>query len=162
MDSDLLFKDWESLARIVGLAICSYVALVIMLRVAGKRTLSRFNAFDLVISMALGSILAKIILTPDISLAESLTALAILIVLHVITARLETHWPLFRRLINSPPVVVYYQGEYMHPIMKKERLTADEIEAAACEKGFGKMERVEAVILGSNGKLCVLPKESNP
>ncbi len=57
---------------IVGL--CSYVALIIMLRIEGKRSLSRMNAYDFIIAMVVGSILAKIILDKDISLSEGITA----------------------------------------------------------------------------------------
>jgi uncharacterized membrane protein YcaP (DUF421 family) len=61
----LFFNGRESLLRIVVVGVISYVALILLLRASGKRTLSRMNAYDMVITMALGSILAKVLLTAD-------------------------------------------------------------------------------------------------
>jgi uncharacterized membrane protein YcaP (DUF421 family) len=69
----------ETLLRTAVVGSLAYVALVAMLRISGKRTLSQMNAFDFVVTVALGSTLATILLSQDVSLGEGLTVLALLI-----------------------------------------------------------------------------------
>ncbi|MFN2441460.1 MAG: DUF421 domain-containing protein, partial [Thermoanaerobaculia bacterium] len=66
----MFFDDIQGLIRVFVISILAYVALVLFLRVSGKRTLTKLNAFDLVVTVALGSTLATIILSKDVALAE--------------------------------------------------------------------------------------------
>lgn len=75
----MLFSGWDSLLRILVVGVLAYVALVVFLRVSGKRTLSKMNAFDLVVTVALGSTLATVLLDKDVALAEGASAFALLI-----------------------------------------------------------------------------------
>lgn len=61
------------------MGVLAYVALVVLLRVSGKRTLSKMNAFDLVVTVALGSTLATVLMAKDVALAEGVFAFALLI-----------------------------------------------------------------------------------
>jgi uncharacterized membrane protein YcaP (DUF421 family) len=75
----LFFDGWAPLLRVLVVGLASYTALIVMLRLSGKRTLSRMNAYDMVVTMALGSILTKAMLTRDQSIAESVLAIFLLI-----------------------------------------------------------------------------------
>ena len=69
----MLFDSWAGVGRTIVVGILAYIALVSLLRVSGKRTLSKMNAFDLVVTVALGSTLATILLSKDVALAEDVT-----------------------------------------------------------------------------------------
>lgn len=75
----MLFQGWTGPARTVLVGALAYAGLVVFLRLSGKRTLSKLNAFDLVVTVALGSTLATILLDEKVPLAEGLTAFAVLI-----------------------------------------------------------------------------------
>lgn len=77
----MFFDSWQGLGRVVVVGILAYAALVFFLRVSGKRTLTKMNAFDLVVTVALGSTLATVLLSKDVALAEGLIAFAVLIAL---------------------------------------------------------------------------------
>ncbi len=79
MEMKPFFEDWSGLGRVIVVGTLTYVALVLILRISGKRTLSKMNAFDLVVTVALGSTLATIILSKDVALAEGILALGLLI-----------------------------------------------------------------------------------
>ena len=79
MDESMVFSSWAGLLRVLIVGTLAYVALVLLLRVSGKRTLSKMNAFDLVVTVALGSTLATVILSKDVALTEGVTAFALLI-----------------------------------------------------------------------------------
>ena len=75
------------LVRVLIIGILAYVALVIILRLSGKRTLSAMNAFAFIVTVALGSTLASVITSRDVSLAEGVLALGILVGLQYIVSR---------------------------------------------------------------------------
>ena len=70
----ILFDSWGALGRIILVGALAYFALVLILRASGKRTLSKLNAFDLVVTVALGSTLATVLLSKDVALAEGVVA----------------------------------------------------------------------------------------
>ncbi len=76
MSDPIFFDNWPSLLRIPLVGLLAYMALIIMLRASGKRTLSKMNAFDLVVTVALGSTLSTILLNASIPLLEGILALA--------------------------------------------------------------------------------------
>ncbi|MDD4253169.1 MAG: DUF421 domain-containing protein, partial [Methanoculleus horonobensis] len=78
---EIFFGDPAFLVRVLIVGVCAYVALVIIVRLSGKRTLSSMNAFDFIVNVAVGSILASTIVSRDVSLAEGVLALGILVVL---------------------------------------------------------------------------------
>ncbi len=64
------FDSWETLLRTLTVGVLSYVVMVVFLRMSGKRTLSKMNAFDFVVTVALGSTLATMLLNRNVALAE--------------------------------------------------------------------------------------------
>src|SRR5690606_23219959 len=74
----VFFDSWSGLVRVLVVGTLAYAGLVLLLRITGKRTLSKMNAFDLVVTVALGSTLATVLLSKDVALAEGLLALALL------------------------------------------------------------------------------------
>jgi len=71
----MFFNDWDDLGRVVAAGVLACIGLIVLLRVSGKRTLAKINAFDLVVTVALGSILATILLTKDVALAGGFTGI---------------------------------------------------------------------------------------
>jgi uncharacterized membrane protein YcaP (DUF421 family) len=70
------FDSWSDILRVVLAGSAAYAWLVALLRVSGKRTLAKLNAFDLVVTVAFGSTLATILLSSDVSWSEGAAALA--------------------------------------------------------------------------------------
>jgi uncharacterized membrane protein YcaP (DUF421 family) len=66
----MFFDDWNDLGRVALVGALAYATLVLLLRGSGKRTLSKWNAFDLIVTIALGSTLATVLLSKDVSYAE--------------------------------------------------------------------------------------------
>ena len=79
MTTETFFAGWSGLASVLISAVVAYPALVLVLRISGKRTLSKLNAFDLVVTVALGSTLATVITSKDVALLEGLLALFLLV-----------------------------------------------------------------------------------
>lgn len=153
-----LFNGWAPLAHIAVIGLIGYVALILFLRLAGKRTLSRMNAYDMVMTMALGSVLTKAMLTPDQSVAETIFAIALLIFFQYVVSFAAFHWQWAAFLAAPSPTVLFHDGRYLQAALKKERVRQSEIEDTVKEKGLEDMSQVDTVILAANGEISVLVK----
>ena len=152
----MIFQSWSGLGRVLLVGFCAYAALVLMLRISGKRTLSKMNAFDFVVTVALGSTLASILLSKDIALAEGLLALALLISLQWSVAWLAVRSAGWRRLIKSEPRLLALRGELNAGALREERISAEEVHAALRNAGIGAVSEVEAVVLETDGTISVI------
>ena len=158
----MFFDDWAGLGRAAGTGVTAYIGLIVLLRLTGKRTLSKMNAFDLVVTVALGSILATALLSKDVPLLEGLTGFAVLAVLQLIVTWLSVRSAAVRRLVRAEPALLYYRGEFRRPTLRAERVTESEVYQAVRANGYGDLGRVEAVVLESDGSLSVVTSGSAP
>jgi len=157
--SKLFFDNWDVIIRTIIAAVVAYAGLLLILRVSGKRTLSKLNAFDWVVSVALGSTLATILLSADVALAEGILALCLLVGLQWLVARTSIHWPAFRKVIRSEPRILVEDGEFLKGALRTERVTQDEVTEAVRNKGFGDLSQVAAVVLETDGSFSVISRD---
>lgn len=157
----IFFDNLMGLARILIATMLAYAWLVMVLRVAGKRSLAKLNAFDLVVTVALGSTLATVILSKDVPLLEGMLAFVVLAMLQWIVTRLSIASPRFKRLIRSEARLLFEGGCYREEAMNAERVTQSEIDAAIRGAGFGRLDEVGAVILESDGSFSVIARTQN-
>src|SRR5688500_7112001 len=99
----MIFDSLDGLLRVVVISLLAYAFLVVILRVAGKRSLAKLNAFDFVVTVAFGSTLATVLLSKQGALAEGVLAFAMLAALQWIVSRLSIAYGPFRRLVRSDP-----------------------------------------------------------
>lgn len=156
----MFFDSWGDLLRVAVIAVLAYGGLILVLRVSGKRTLAKWNAFDLVVTVALGSTLATLLLTSRVSYIEGMLSLAMLVGLQFVIAWLSVHSNLFRRLIKAEPTLLYRSGKFLDQALDRERVTHSEVRAAVRGAGLGSMEDVEAVVLETDGSVSVIKKTS--
>jgi uncharacterized membrane protein YcaP (DUF421 family) len=153
-----MFVDqWSDLVRVLVVGTLAYAALVVLLRTSGKRTLAKLNAFDLVVTVALGSTLATVLLSATVSLAEGVTALLLLVLLQFVVAWLSTRLRPVRRAVKSEPSLLLDRGTLLDDRLVANRVTAEEVRQAIRSEGLGGLEVVEAVVLETDGTLSVIP-----
>ena len=157
MNWTMIFDGWGSIARTAIVGVLAYASLVILLRISGKRTLAKMNAFDLVVTVALGSTLATILLSKEVSLASGVAALMILIALQYVVAWSSVRWGLVRRLARSEPRLLVRRGEFLDTALVDERLSRNEVLSAVRNSGCGRLQNVDAVILETDGSISVVP-----
>lgn len=159
---NIWFENWIVPARLVVVALCAYAGLVLMLRVSGKRTLSKMNAFDFVVTIALGSTLATALLSKDVSLAEGLLAFLLLIALQWLVAWFSLRSERWKKLIKSEPRLLALRGRLQETALRAERVTPDEVDAAVRAAGHGSLGEVTAVVLETDGSISVIATEAGP
>ncbi len=152
----MFFDGWIDLGRVLAVGAIAYIVLIVLLRISGKRTLTKMNAFDLVVTVALGSTLATILLSRDVALAEGMLGFAVLIALQFLVTWSSVRSDFIGRLIKSDPSLLYYRGDMLTDALRGERVTPAEVRAAVRLQGISQIEEVEAVILETDGTFSVL------
>lgn len=153
--SEMVFQDWSGIGRTLLVGTLAYVTLVLFLRISGKRTLAKLNAFDLVVTVALGSTLSAILLQDSIALAQGATALGLLIGLQYGVTYLSVRWHGFAKLVRSEPTLLVRDGQYCEGAMRRARITPDEAMSAIRAAGTDELARVAYLVLESDGTLSV-------
>lgn len=152
----MFVSSGPAVARTLVVGILSYAALIFFLRLSGNRTLSKMNAFDLVITVALGSTLASALTSQDVALMQAVVSFALLIGLQYLVARLSVASIRFRNLVRSEPVVLLRKGKICESALRTARLTRDELEQAARNAGLPGIETIDAILLETDGSLSVI------
>lgn len=155
---NIFFDSWESIIRTFSVTIMGYIAMIFLLRVSGKRTLSKMNAFDFVVTVALGSVLASLSLNKSVPLADGVTSFFVLIFLQYIITWLSVRIKQVKQLVTSQPTLLLYKGELLKDALKRKRVTIEEINSAARSGERGDLSRIHAMILESTGEITVVPE----
>ena len=156
MDTPMFFDTWYGLLRVIIVGALAYVLLVALLRISGKRTLTKLNAFDLVVTVALGSTLATVLLSNSVPLAEGVLALALLTFLQFALTWLSVRSRRFSSLIKSEPTLVMRGGRFLDGALKAQRVSRDEVLAVLRAAGVADRQEAAAVVLETDGSFSVL------
>ena len=153
---DMLIGSGSALLRTAVVGVLAYIALVLLLRASGKRTLSKFNAFDFIVTIALGSTLASVLTSQQVSLLQGITALVVLLGLQFAITWLSVRSTRVHGLVKSEPALLLHRGEPLSGAMRRERVTLEELKAAVRESGAGSLDEVEAAVLETDGTITVV------
>ena len=156
------FDGWYFVGRSATLALLGFIALIVILRISGKRTLSKMNVFDFVFVVAVGSVFAGTMIGKDVTLVEGLAALTTLVVVQTVLAWLAARYERFEALLNGEPTLLLSHGKFLHRAMKKERVTEEEVRAAIRQQGITRVEDVDAVVIENDGTLTVAYSRKTP
>ncbi|WP_208560285.1 DUF421 domain-containing protein [Marinilactibacillus kalidii] len=151
----------QELIRLLVVGICFYIVMIIALRISGKRTLSKMNAFDFVVTVALGSTVSSLLINNQKNLWQGVTTFFLLVGLQFISTWLSVRSETISNLLKSKPSLIYFNNQYDRIKMKKERISESEILQAIRSQGIGSIEQVAAVVLETDGKISVLKKAPN-
>lgn len=142
----ILFQNWSGIFRTILVGILAYVTLIMFLRISG-------NAFDLVVTVALGSTLSAVLLQESIALAEGAVALGLLILMQFLVTFVSVRSPSFAKTVRSEPTLLAHNGEFCDEAMKRERITREEALSAVRSAGGQDIESVRYMVLESDGTI---------
>lgn len=142
-------------ASVLVRALVMYAALVLVLRLNGNRALTNLRAFDLVVTFALGSVLAATLMAPDPALARGLTAVVLLLALQGALAWAAARSDAFARLVVSRPMVLARGGRVDAQRMRRANVTREQLATAARLSGAQGLDDVEEARLEPNGDVSV-------
>ena len=153
---NIFFGNWESVFRTIIITVLAYIALIFLLRSSGKRTLSKMNAFDFIVTIALGSCLATVALNKKVVLIEGVLVFFLLIFMQYFITWLSVRIKSVKNIITSKPAMLLYKGELFDKELKKQRVTIEEIHTAARRKGFTDLDKIDVIVLETTGDITVV------
>ncbi len=156
----MLHDNLAGLVRVLVVGSLSYLWLVALLRVSGKRTLAQLNAFDFIVTVALGSMLATVTLSDAVSWTEGALALALLAAMQFVVAWSAKRFESVRRRVTSQPTVLLEDGRPIPQALRAERISEDSLHCAVRSSGIGGLDLVSAIVLETTGQLSVIPRSS--
>ncbi|MBB3032679.1 DUF421 domain-containing protein [Alteriqipengyuania lutimaris] len=157
--SQVFYTGSPGLLRTMAAAVFAYGSMTLVLRMAGKHALSKLHVFDYVVTVALGSTLASILLSEDVALAEGLVAVIMLIGMQWLVSKASVSFEPWRRFVRSDPAVLLRHGELDAEAMISERVTEVEVDIAIRMRGFGDRSLIAYVVLESDGSMSVIPRD---
>lgn len=158
---NLFFNDWESVLKAFVATLTTYAALLILIRISGKRTLSKMNAYDFIVTIALGSCLAATALDKTISLVDGAVVYATLIFLQFSITWISVRYTPIKKVVSGTPSILLYKGEFMYKTMKEERITLEEINVAARNQGIESLKNTYMIILETTGDIAIIQQIGN-
>jgi len=125
---------------------------IILLRIAGKRSLAETTVSEAVLRISIGAVLIQPLAVKEEW--QAVYAGTLLIIGIVLVAKIQIWFPKSRKFINGVPSILIKDGKMKLEELKKARLTTDEIQSALRQKNIWNVEDVELAILESNGKIA--------
>ena len=153
---DLAMPWWEFVLR----AIAVYVVLLLMLRVAGKRTVGQFTPFDMLVIVLLGTAVQNSLIGEDYSLLGGLILAGTLIACNWIVGYVTSRVPRLDRVVEGSPVLLARDGELYTNAMRAQNLSRLDIDEALREAGLDDIAHAALVTLEVDGAITVVPRDA--
>lgn len=146
----------ESVLRTVAV----YVFLLVLFRLAGKRSVAELDTFDMVILLIISEATQGALIADDSSLTTSFVVITTLVLSGVVLAFAKQKSQRLRRLMDGLPVLLVDDGKLLHDRMEKLRVDIDDLlEAAHLQAGVGRIDEIRYAILERNGKIAIIPRK---
>ena len=137
-------------------AVVIYVALLVALRLFGKREVGQFTLYDLVFILLVANALQPAITGPDTSVVGGIVLIVALVGTNYLVGKLD-NMPRFHRLFTPAPAVIVKDGKYLADVMKREGVDQEEVEMSMREHGIQDMKEVQLAVLEPDGTISIVP-----
>jgi len=140
-------------------AAAAYAFLVLLLRLAGRRTLGELTPFDFVVLLMVGDLMSETLVRDDASFVAGTVLCATLVGLDIVLAVVKTRSRQVERWLEGEPVVLVRDGQPLHHVMRLARVGEEDVLAAArTHQGLEHMEEIRLAVLECTGTISVIPR----
>ena len=154
---DMSSAWWEIVVRTVLV----FLALLIGLRVAGKREIGQMTLFDLVVILLIANAVQNSMVGADVSVQGGIVAAVVLIAVDRIVSALRLRRGIWAKLIEGAPSVLVQDGHVVEPHLRREGVSRDELEMVMREHGVGAIDDVRLAVLETDGSISIVPRTSD-
>jgi uncharacterized membrane protein YcaP (DUF421 family) len=140
-------------------AACVYAILLIIFRIAGKRTLAQITTFDLVLTLIISEAIQQALIDSDNSMTNAFVLVITLVALDIGLCMLTDRFKALDRVLEGLPVIVLEQGRALDERLHREGITESEILGAAREAhGLERMDQIKYAVVEQNGRITIVPR----
>jgi len=141
-------------------AAAMYLALMVLFKIAGRRSLAELTTFDFVLLMIIGEATQQALLGDDFSLTNSMLVIVTLIAVDVGLSLLKQRSGRVSRLIDGEPTIIVENGKLLRQRLRHARLVeADVMEAARSSQGIETLDEIKFAIIERNGKISIIARD---
>jgi len=133
-----------------------YIAIVVFIRVFGKKELSQLSVTDLVFILLISNSVQNAMVGNSSTLQGGLIAAATLFVLNAILRLLIYRFKPIEHLLEGSSVMLVYKGNIIETNMRRMRITMEELNASVREHGVENVSEVDLAVLEADGNISVL------
>ncbi len=138
-----------------------YFALLLALRLMGKRQIGELRVSELIITLILSEIAVQPITDRNKPLLYAIVPILLLLSVEVIVSYLLLKSDFIKKLFYGSPTILIRRGRLLEEELKKNRIEADELASELRQKGFSKLDEIYYAVLEENGKLSVFPRAAD-
>ncbi|MTE25737.1 MULTISPECIES: DUF421 domain-containing protein [Winogradskyella] len=153
-------KDWfysadDNVLAILLTALGTYIALVLLTRISGKRSFSKMSSFDFAMTVSIGSILATVVISKSVSLQSGIAGLMSIYAIQMGVAHARK-WEVIRKFMDNKPTLLMKDGEIIEGSLEKCKVTISDLKAKLREANVIQLSEAKAVVFESTGDISVL------
>lgn len=146
----------DNVLRAVGM----YILLMIVLKIAGRRTLLEMTSFDFILLLIISEATQQALLGNDFSFTGAAITIITLIAMDILFGKIKEWFPKVELFIDGSPIILVEHGRPLSKRMRKAGITLDDVlSSARITQGLERMEQIKFAILEKNGKIAIIPAE---
>ena len=153
------FDGWDSVYRTGVTALVMYPVVILAIRLNGKRSVSKMNNFDWIVTVAIGSLVSSAIAFEAVTIVDATLAIALLLVMQRVITHHMAKSERFESLLTPNATMLVKEGQLRRSAMEHERISEAELMSAIRHSGLSGPEDCYAVVLESNAEFTVIPTE---
>lgn len=154
----MFFHSWAGVGHVMLSSVIVFLIIVVLLRIVGQQALAKMSGFDVVFAVTLGSVIATVVITRDIPIAEAVAALLTLLGMQELTRFFQSRFLPVHRVVRQPPRVMLWDGMLLDDRLRASSVSADEIRSAVRRAGLRSLSDALVVVLENDGDWSVVPK----
>ena len=143
---------------IVFRAVVAFFFVLFVTRVVGRRELSSLQPFDLILLVMIGDLTQQGVTQNDFSVTGLVLAAGTIAVLTVVVSYSSFKFPRLRPVLDGEPVIVLEKGEPITKNLDRNRITVEELQAAARQEGYGTLAELDWAVLETSGRISFVSK----
>ena len=137
-----------------------YFVLLVLLRIAGRRTLAEMTAFDFVMVLIIGEATQQALLGEDFSVTNAVLVIATLLLLDIMMSLGKQRSKTFEKVVDGVPTIIVENGRPLMDRMRKARVDEEDVmEAARRLRGIERLDQIRYAVLEVSGGITIIPHE---
>ncbi len=139
-------------------AVVAFLFVYLLTRVIGRRELSSMQPFDLIMLVMIGDLVQQGVTQNDFSVTGALLVGSTIALMTVGVSYTSFKVPRLRPVLDGEPLIVVEDGKPIDRNLRRNRITLEELAAAARANGIGSVDQVRWAVLETNGRITFLKK----
>ena len=138
-----------------------YIGLMIIMRLAGKRSLAQITTFDFVLLLIIGEATQNALLGQDFSVTNAMLVIITLVTLDIGLSLLKRRSKRIDKWLDDVPLVIVEDGVPLKERMDKARVDVEDVLSAARHlQGIERLDQIRYAVLERSGGISIIPKKT--